>query len=244
MNIAVIGNGKMGRMIDEVCAKARDLHVAGFVGPGACASLDEIPDVDVAIDFSYPGNLQPLLESAVKRRLPLVIGTTGLDGAQGEAIRAAGAQIPIVWANNFSVGVTVLCRLTRLAAQSLAGMDVEIVEAHHNQKEDAPSGTAKALLSCVDPSGEREVVHGREGRVGKRGGEIGMHALRGGTVAGEHSVHFFGEMEELELRHRADSREIFACGALRAAAFALEAKPGVYDMEDVLFGARAPRKED
>lgn len=240
MNIAVIGNGKMGRMIDEVCAKTQDLRVAGFVGPGACASLDEMADVDVAIDFSYPGNLQMLLDCATRRRLPLVIGTTGLDETQAAAIRAAGAQIPIVWANNFSVGVTVLCRLTRLAAQSLSGFDVEIVEAHHNQKEDAPSGTAKALLSCVDPLGERPVVSGREGRVGKRGEEIGVHALRGGTVAGEHSVHFFGALEELELRHRADSREIFARGALRAAAFALEAKPGVYDMEDVLFG-RQPR---
>ena len=235
MNIALIGNGKMGRMIDEVCAKTDDLRVAGFVGPGACESLDDIADVDIAIDFSYPGNLAMLLETAVRRRLPLVIGTTGLSEAQGDAIRAAGAQIPIVWASNFSMGVTVLSRLTRIAAQALGGFDVEIVEAHHNQKEDAPSGTAKTLLACVDPAGELPVVHGRDGRVGKRGREIGMHALRGGTVAGEHSVRFFGALEELELRHRADSREVFARGALRAAAFALGAKPGVYDMEDVLF---------
>ena len=244
MNIAVIGNGKMGRMIETVCAQAENLRVAGFVGPGACASLDDIPDADVAIDFSYPGNLTMLLDCATRRGLPLVIGTTGLDDAQAAAIRAAGERIPIVWANHFSVGVTVLCRLTRLAAQSLSGFDVEIVETHHNQKEDAPSGTAKALLACVDPRGERPVLSGREGRVGKRGGEIGVHALRGGTVAGEHSVKFFGALEELELRHRADSREIFARGALRAAAFALGAKPGVYNMEDVLFGAQAPQKED
>ena len=238
MNIALIGNGKMGRMIDELCAKTDDLHVMGFVGPGACASLDEIADADVAIDFSYPGNLAMLLETAVQRRLPLVIGTTGLSREQGEAIRAAGAQIPIVWANNFSMGVTVLARLTRMAAQALEGYDVEIVETHHNQKEDAPSGTAKALLACVDPAGEIPVVHGREGRVGKRGREIGMHALRGGSVAGEHSVCFFGALEEIELRHRADSREVFARGALRAAAFVIGAKPGVYDMEDVLFNAQ------
>ncbi len=236
MNIAVIGNGKMGRMIDAVCAQADDLHVVGFVGPGACETPDELPGADVAIDFSYPGNLEMLLDCALRRKMPLVIGTTGLTGAQGDAIRAAGKSIPIVWANNFSVGVTVLCRLTRLAASSLAGFDVEIVETHHNQKEDAPSGTAKALLACVDPEEKKTVVHGREGRVGKRGEEIGMHALRGGTVAGEHSVRFFGNMEEIELRHRADSREIFAQGALRAARFVIGAKPGVYDMEDVLFG--------
>lgn len=238
MNIALIGNGKMGSMIDALCAQTDDLHVVGFVGPGACESLDDMADVDVAIDFSYPGNQAMLLESAVRRRIPLVIGTTGLSEAQGEAIRAAGKQIPIVWANNFSMGVTVLLRLARTAAEALPGFDVEIVETHHNQKEDAPSGTAKALLASVDPAGAYRVVYGREGRVGKRGHEIGVHALRGGSVAGEHSVRFFGALEEIELRHRADSREVFARGALRAAAFALEAKNGVYDMEDVLFGGQ------
>lgn len=237
MRIAVVGNGKMGRMIDQVCAKSGDMQVAGFVGPDACASLNEIQDVDVAIDFSYPGNLDMVLENAVSRKLPLVIGTTGLTPEQGEAIRAAGKVIPIVWADNFSTGVTVLARLCRMASQALsADFDIEIVETHHNQKADAPSGTAKMLLKAVDPDGAYVPTHGREGRPGARGREIGMHALRGGTVAGEHSVHFFGAMEELELRHRADSREIFARGALRAASFVVCAKPGVYNMEDVLFG--------
>ena len=239
MRIAVIGHGKMGRMIDTVCAQGGDVEVAGFVGRGACASLDDIADIDAAVDFSYPGNLTMLLESAVRRRLPLVIGTTGLSDAQGEQIRAASAQIPIVWADNFSVGVTVLRRLTRTAAEALGGaFDVEITETHHNQKADAPSGTAKMLLRAVDPAGKLPVRYGREGRPGPRGREIGMHSLRGGTVAGEHSVFFFGQLEELELRHRADSREIFARGALQAAAFAAAAKPGLYDMEDVLFGGR------
>ena len=239
MRIAVIGHGRMGRMIDTVCAQGGDVEVAGFVGRGACASLDDIADIDAAVDFSYPGNLTMLLESAVRRRLPLVIGTTGLSDAQGGQIRAASAQIPIVWADNFSVGVTVLRRLTRTAAEALGGaFDVEITETHHNQKADAPSGTAKMLLRAVDPVGELPVRYGREGRPGPRGREIGMHSLRGGTVAGEHSVFFFGQLEELELRHRADSREIFARGALQAAAFAAAAKPGLYDMEDVLFGGR------
>lgn len=239
MRIAVVGNGCMGRMIDAVCAQDEVFEVAGFVGPDACASLAEIADIDAAIDFSYPGNLQAMLEDAVSRRLPLVIGTTGLTAQQGDAIRAAASVIPIVWANNFSTGVTVLARLARMAAQALGGeFDIEITETHHNRKEDAPSGTAKMLLSAVDPQGEYAVVNGREGRPGKRGHEIGMHALRGGTVAGEHSVHFFGQMEEIELRHRADSREIFARGALRAAKFAVQAKPGLYDMEDVLFGGK------
>ena len=239
MNIAVVGNGRMGQMIDAVCAKGDEIRVAGFVGPDACCSIDEIADIDAAIDFSYPGNLEALLGSAVRRRLPLVIGTTGLTPQQGDMIRAASAQIPIVWANNFSTGVTVLTRLCRMAAEALGDdFDIEIAETHHNQKADAPSGTAKALLAAVDPDGAYAVKDGRSGITGKRGREIGMHALRGGTVAGEHSVHFFGQMEEIELRHRADSREIFARGALRAAKFAVKAKPGLYDMEDVLFGGK------
>jgi 4-hydroxy-tetrahydrodipicolinate reductase len=239
MRLALIGNGRMGRMIDTVCAQSGETEVAGFVGPGACSCLDEIADVDAAIDFSYPGNLTMVLETALRRNLPLVIGTTGLTKEQGEEIRAASAQIPIVWANNFSTGVTVLCRLARMAAQALGeDFDVEIIETHHKLKEDAPSGTAKALLAAVDPQGDYACVHGREGRPGKRGKEIGVHAVRGGTVAGEHSVRFFGQMEEIELRHRADSREIFARGALKAAAFAAGAKPGLYDMEDVLFGGK------
>ena len=239
MRLALIGNGRMGRMIDTVCAQSGEMEVAGFVGPGACSCLDEIADADAVIDFSYPGNLTMVLETALRRNLPLVIGTTGLTKEQGEEIKAASAQIPIVWANNFSTGVTVLCRLARMAAQALGDdFDVEIIETHHKLKEDAPSGTAKALLGAVDPRGDFACVHGREGRPGKRGKEIGMHAVRGGTVAGEHSVKFFGQMEEIELRHRADSREIFARGALKAAAFAAGARPGLYDMEDVLFGGK------
>ena len=237
MNIAVVGNGKMGRMIDAVCAKDGDVRVLGFVGPDACSSIDEIAGVDAAIDFSYPGNLESLLESAVRRKLPLVIGTTGLTAAQEEQIREAAKVIPIVRALNFSTGVAVLRRLVAMAAKTLGeDFDIEIVETHHNQKEDAPSGTAKALLAAADPDGKYEVKHGREGRPGKRGREIGMHALRGGTVAGEHSVMFYGPMEEIELRHRADSREIFARGAVRAAQFAAQAKPGLYSIDDVLFG--------
>lgn len=237
MRIGLVGNGRMGKMIDLLCVGSAEFEVAGFVGPGACRTLDELEDIDAAIDFSYPGNLEMLLQSAVRRALPLVIGTTGLSREQGEAIAAASAATPIVWADNFSTGVTVLCRLARQAAEALGeDFDIEIVETHHSQKADAPSGTAKALLRSVDPSGAYDCVYGRQGRPGARGHEIGIHALRGGTVAGEHSVHFFGAMEELELRHRADNREVFARGALRAAAFAAKAKPGLYNMEDVLFG--------
>ena len=237
MNIALIGNGRMGKMIESICQKDPALHIAGFVGPGDHEMLAEIAGVDVAIDFSYPGNVDMLLENAMAAGIPLVIGTTGLSAEQEEQIREAAKVIPVVRALNFSTGVAVLCHLVAMAAKTLGeDFDIEIVETHHNQKEDAPSGTAKALLAAADPDGAYTVVNGREGRPGKRGREIGVHALRGGTVAGEHSVMFYGPMEEIELRHRADSREIFARGAVRAAQFAAKAKPGLYSVDDVLFG--------
>ena len=240
MKIALIGHGKMGRMLDELIAREAEMQVTGIVDVGASASLSEVEECDVAIDFSYPGNLDSLLHEAQRRGVALVIGTTGLTQVQEEAIRDAARHIPIVYAQNYSMGVTVLRRALRTVAGALReDFDIEIVETHHNQKVDAPSGTAKMLLRAVDPEGEFTVKNGREGITGKRGHEIGMHALRGGTVAGEHSVHFFGGQEELEFRHRADSREIFARGALKAAQFVIRQRPGLYDMDDVLFGGKA-----
>ena len=238
MNIALIGNGKMGQMLETLIAKDETMQVAGLVGPGDYAMLEEIADVQVALDFSYPGNLDMMLENAMARGIALVIGTTGLSSEQEKQIAEAAKVIPIVRALNFSTGMAVMRRLVRMASQALSeDFDIEIVETHHNQKEDAPSGSAVALLESADPNGEYKVLCGREGRPGKRTKrEIGVHSLRGGTVAGEHSVMFYGPMEEIELRHRADSREIFARGALRAAKFAANAKPGLYSVEDVLFG--------
>lgn len=238
MNIAVVGCGKMGRMIEAVCARREDVQIAGFVGRGGCASLDELEEMDAALDFSHPDNLNGLLESAAREKNSAghwhdgVQRRTGRGHSRGwaEASRLYGRII-------FPVGVTVLGRLAAEAARMLGGgFDMEIVETHHRCKADAPSGTAKMLLRRVDPGGAYAVLNGREGRSGARGREIGVHAVRGGTVAGEHRLYFFGPMEELELRHRADSREIFALGALRAAAFANARPNGLYDMDDVIFG--------
>ena len=238
MKVAVIGNGRMGQILARLCREAGH-ELAGLVGPGDTESVDMLGPTEAAIDFSYPGNLEALLEKAQREHFPLVIGTTGYTGEQVECIKKAAQSIPIVYASNYSTGVTVMNRLVREAARVLEDFDVEIVETHHRMKVDAPSGTAKSLLANVDPEGRRPVLDGRSGIVGARGNEIGMHALRGGTVAGEHRVLFFGEKEELEIRHRADGREIFARGAMRALAFAANAKPGLYNMEDVLFGGTA-----
>lgn len=244
MRAALIGYGRMGHMVED-CMAEKGWEVAGIVDFGHLASLTDMQDTpDVAIDFSYPGDLENVLGAAVSRHIPLVIGRTGLSDEQNRMIEEATRHIPIVCAGNFSLGVTVMCRMAREMSAALGeAFDVEIVETHHKMKLDAPSGTARMLVAAVDPSGARPVVYGREGSADKHGGEIGVHALRGGTVAGEHSVHFYGDMEELTIAHRADSRRIFAVGALRAAAFVTARASGLFDMEDVLFGPQNGREE-
>ena len=166
----------------------------------------------------------------------LVSGTTGYDEAEMDRIRALGEKAPVIHSANYSLGVAVLRRLAAEAAKALPGFDIEIVETHHNQKVDAPSGTAKLLLSAVNPDDECDVVYGREGMCGKRPArEIGVHALRGGTVAGTHTVHFFGEDEEVALTHRAASRRIFASGAVAAAKKLVEREPGFYGFDELMF---------
>lgn len=238
MNIILCGYGRMGAMLESLIVPSEDMEIIGVVHPGLYESALDVPGkADVIIDFSYPGNLEGILARARKDGSAVVLGTTGLTEEQALAIRDAAREVPIVHSSNFSLGVAVLRRAVKDAASILkdSGFDIEIVEAHHNQKVDAPSGTAKALLKAVDPEGEYAVVPGRSGMVGKRGHEIGMHALRGGTVAGEHSVFFFGEDETLEFRHSAASRKIFAVGALKAAQFAAGREPGLYGMDDILF---------
>lgn len=236
MRVALIGYGRMGKLV-ETCIGAREgWSVAGIVDPTALPRLSRVDAPDVAIDFSFPGDLDGLLADAIAMRTPLVIGRTGLSAAQDAAIADAARTIPIVQASNFSVGVAVMRRVAREMALALGdGFDIEITETHHKMKLDAPSGTALSLLHAIDPDGARPVLHGREGIGEARGREIGMHALRGGSVCGEHTVHFFGDMETLSLTHRAEDRGVFATGAVRAAAFAASQPPGLYGMEDVLF---------
>ena len=238
MNIILCGYGRMGAMLESLIVPSEDMEIIGVVHPGLFESALDVPGkADVIVDFSYPGNLEGVLARAKRDHCAVVLGTTGLTEEQAQAVAEAAREVPIVHASNFSLGVAVLRRAVKDAAAILkdSGFDIEIVEAHHNQKVDAPSGTAKALLKAVDPEGEYAVVPGRDGIVGKRGHEIGVHALRGGTVAGEHSVFFFGEDEILEFRHSAASRKIFAVGALKAARFAVQREPGLYSVDDMLF---------
>ena len=235
--IVIGGNGRMGRLVrEELLAKGFDV-----VGSYDVDNIDELdaaaPAADVAVDFSAPASLPHTLAYARRTGAAVVSGTTGLSPQQLDELRALGEKNRVIWASNYSLGVAALRRATALVARTLAGWDVEIVETHHNQKVDAPSGTAKALLAAVDPTGERPVVGGREGIVGARvPGEIGMHAVRGGTVAGTHEVHFFGTDEEVSLTHRATSRQIFVTGAVAAAERLLMREPGFYDFDTLMFG--------
>ena len=182
------------------------------------------------------GALQPLLGYLRRTKTALVSGTTGLTEPDLDALQELGRELPVIWTANYSTGIAMFRRMLHDYAGVLAGWDKEIMEIHHNQKADAPSGTAKLLLQELDPEGTATVLHGREGLCGKRKPEeIGVFSLRGGTVAGEHTVYFFGEDETLQITHRAASRRIFAAGALRAAQAICGRGPGFYTLDELLF---------
>lgn len=234
--VVVGGAGRMGSLV-RAELEARGFELLGSYDVDNIAELDEeAPAADVVVDFSAPAALTHTLAYARRTGAAVVCGVTGLSAEQLDELRALGEKGRVIWASNYSLGVAALRRATALVAATLAGWDVEIVETHHNQKADAPSGTAKALVAAVDPTGERPVVGGREGLVGARvPGEIGVHAVRGGTVAGTHEVHFFGTDEEVCLTHRATSRQIFVTGAVAAAERLLERAPGFYDFDTLMF---------
>lgn len=202
------------------------------------ASLDQVEkEFDVLVDASRAEALAEALNHAVEAKLPLIIAATGHTEDQLEEIEKAAQTIPILRSSNLSVGVNVLRRLSHQAAQMLGATDVEIVETHHRMKVDAPSGTALTLAEAVrdGSGGSRDFLYGRSPDTpGKRGNEIGIHALRGGSVVGEHTVTFYLDDEIVELRHVAQTRQVFGFGALRAAEFISGQKPGLYTMEDLL----------
>ncbi len=195
---------------------------------------------DAVVDFSFHGFTAELVAACVEQRKLLVIGTTGHDAATEAKIREAAQHIPIVFAPNFSIGVNTLFWLTRKAAEILGpDFDLEVVEMHHNKKIDSPSGTARRLAEILCEveklSYSSDVRHGRFGNVGARTRrEVGMHAVRGGDVVGDHTVIYAAQGERVELTHKAGSRFTFAQGAVRAAKWLRGKAPGLYDMEDVL----------
>jgi 4-hydroxy-tetrahydrodipicolinate reductase len=237
VKLLMIGRGKMGQLLAQTAASAGDETVASF-DRSNLAELERTGKIaDVVLDFSRPETL-PAVAAYIRRTgTPLLSGTTGYTPAQLEELRALGDCAPVLWSANYSLGIAVFYRLlTQIADTLKPDFDIELTETHHNQKADAPSGTAKLLLSAIDPRGEYTPVYGREGNCGQRTKrEIGVHALRGGTVAGTHTVHFFGPDEELEITHRAASRQIFVNGALHAARLLPGRPNGVYELQTLLF---------
>lgn len=237
MNAAILGAGAMGQVLAQTIEEQQGVSLAGIVEPRNGERIHDIEDqIDVVIDFSNPDNLEMLMDYCIARSCPAVIATTGFSLEQQQMITDMAQQVPVVFAANFSLGITVMKRVLEEITPILEdSFDIEVIEKHHNRKLDSPSGTARMLVNALNAQGKYEEVHGREGNH-KRGQEIGIHAIRGGTIAGEHDVIFAGDDEILEIKHTAGSKKIFAAGAVKAAVFTQTAGPGLYNMEDVLFG--------
>ncbi len=238
LSIGIVGS--RGRMGQAVAATARE---AGIVISGQGDAGDDLGAVfrgaQVVIDFSAHSVTAEVIRLAAAHAKPLVIGTTGHAAEEKKQLLSLARAVPCVWSGNYSVGVNLLFALTQRAAAVLGDdYDAEVVEMHHRFKKDAPSGTAERLLEIILKERKLEadaLRHGRRGITGERTrGEVGIHALRGGDVVGDHTVMFAGLGERLELTHKASDRGIFARGAIRAAAWVAERPTGVYDMQDVL----------
>jgi 4-hydroxy-tetrahydrodipicolinate reductase len=264
LRLAVTGaGGRMGRAVVAAATERghavpvavnRDPAVESVEGV-AVAPAEELADLlaahdpDALIDFTGPESSVAYVRTAAEAGVPAVVGTTGFDADQEDALREAADAIPVLRAANFSRGIQALERALRVALGALAGYDVELTETHHNDKRDAPSGTAKELLAAIEAeresqraaddsgdadSGDGDRVHGREGDAPRREGEVGVHARRAGDVTGEHEVLLADNEEVLTLTHRAESRGVFAAGALDAAEWLAAQPAGFYGFDEVV----------
>lgn len=238
LKIAINGsNGRMGQAV-AAAADEEGVEVVGRCDLGGDLKA-EARNADVIIDFSFHETTEAVIETAKETGTRLVIGTTGHNDERRTELRKRAGEIPTVWAGNYSIGVNLLFFLTQRAASVLdETYDAEIVELHHRLKKDAPSGTAADLYEIILKErglGFEALRHGRSGVIGERSTrEVGVHALRGGDVIGDHTVLFAGPGERIELTHRASNRRIYSTGALRAARWIMDQAAGVYDMQDVL----------
>ena len=241
MKIAIVGAaGRMGKMLVALADANPALEVVAKVDVAEGYDKTWPAGTEAVIDFSFHSAVPAFVAKAAEEGLAYVLGTTGLSAEEQQAVDAAAKRIPVVQSGNYSLGVNLLLNLVQTAAKVLGPeYDVEVVEMHHRHKKDAPSGTAlmlaKAAAAGRGVDFDAAAVYGRKGIIGERPeGEIAVHALRGGSVVGDHTVMFAGEVERVELTHRAQSREAFAAGALKAAQWAAGRQPGIYTMRDVL----------
>ena len=241
MKVAILGAaGRMGRMLMKLAEADANLEVVAKVDVVDGYDTTWPAGTEAVVDFSFHAAVAPNVEKAAAEGVAYVIGTTGLTAEEQARVDACIGKIPLVQAANYSLGVNLLLALVRQAAAVLGPQyDIEVVEMHHKHKKDAPSGTALMLANAAAEGRAVKLddvaCYGRRGLVGERPeGEIALHALRGGSVVGDHMVMFAGDLERVEITHKAQSREAFAAGALRAALWAVGRKPGKYDMRNVL----------
>lgn len=240
MKIAILGAaGRMGKMLTAMSADA-GLEVVSLVDIAPGFAREWAEGVEGVVDFSYHAAVPEAIGRAAREGLAYVLGTTGLTPEEQAAVDAAAKVIPVVQSGNYSLGVNLLQELVKRAAAALGpAYNIEVVEMHHRHKKDAPSGTALMLAKAAAEGRGLDfaanAVYGRHGDIGERPqDEIAIHALRGGSVVGDHTVMFAGDVERIELTHRAQSREAFAAGALAAVKWARMQKPGLYSMRNVL----------
>ena len=237
-------SGSMGKVLTKcanedseleiVCGASKDDLDVPFKTYQKMSDVEE--SADVIIDFSHHSTIDDTLSYAIKTKTPIVIATTGFNDEELTKIKKASNIIPIFHSSNMSLGVNVLVKLVKEAAKSLNGFDIEIIEKHHNKKLDAPSGTAVMIANGVkEVLPDSEYIYGRHGRSDKRSSnEIGIHAIRGGTIVGEHTTIFAGHDEVVEIKHSAQSKDIFAKGAIAAAKFLVKQEAGYYNMNNML----------
>ncbi len=247
-NIILSGcNGKMGQVITRLCQDDEAINIVCGVDINTekkshypvYSSYNDIKEkADVIIDFSHPSNLNPSMEYAIKSNTAIIVATTGLSKEQIEYVKASGEKIPVFYSANMSLGINLIISLVKKAVSVLEeNFDIEIIEKHHNQKIDAPSGTAIMIADAIkeEMKEEAEYVYDRHSvREKRQKKEIGISAVRGGTIVGEHQVLFAGNDEQIEFKHTATSKEVFAVGAIKAAKFLCGKGAGLYNMSDLM----------
>ncbi|HQC54296.1 MAG TPA: 4-hydroxy-tetrahydrodipicolinate reductase [Clostridia bacterium] len=249
MNILLSGiNGKMGKTIMDVVRNESDVLIVAGVDKNNSQNTYNIPvfesfktinhdlHIDCIIDFSVKDAIYEILPFAIEHNISVVLATTGYDEKDNEYILNATKSIPILKSGNMSFGLNTMLKIVKLATRLLkSDADIEIIESHHNQKIDAPSGTALMIANIIqDESTDTHLQYGREGIIGKRQkNEIGMHSIRGGSVVGKHEVQFLLNGESITIKHEAESKSLFAYGSIKAAKFIQGKKPGLYTMSDL-----------
>lgn len=245
-NVVIVGaNGKMGKTIRKLAMDKEDINITAGVDKNAVKEdiniYQDISDVkedfDVVLDFSRPSSLTSLIDFCILKCKPLILCTTGYNQEELNKIQEASLKIPVFRSANMSIGINVINNVLKNISKFLyQEFDIEIIEKHHNQKVDAPSGTAILLADTIKNSISQDIkyTYGREGNSKRTKNEIGIHAVRGGSIVGEHTVIFAGNSETIELKHSAASRDVFAVGALLACSFMKGKEKGLYSMDDLI----------